>query len=67
MHKLKCSSIIAIRRQNARNNSKASVLLIIKNIHILHNYLIPFFQDIEFKTKKGKDFIDFKIICKAIY
>ena len=67
MHKLKCSSFIAIRPQNARNNSKASVLLIIKSTHILHNFLIPFFQDIEFKTKKAKDFIDFKIICKAIY
>lgn len=36
--KLKCSSAITINFQKARNNSKASVLLLIKNIHILHNY-----------------------------
>lgn len=54
-----------------RNNSKASVLLLIKNIHILHNYFIPFFFSEDgsnsWYTKKYKDFLDFKIICKAIY
>ena len=39
----------------------------IKNLHFLNNYLIPFFENVEFLTKKGKDFNDFKIICKAIY
>jgi hypothetical protein len=67
MYKLKYSSAIAINFQKARANSKASNLLIIKNIYILNNYFIPFFKDLEFRTKKGKDFIDFKIICKAVY
>jgi hypothetical protein len=51
----------------ARNNSKASVLLLIKDIHILHNYFIPFLNNMEFITKKGKDFKDFQIICRAVY
>jgi hypothetical protein len=67
MYKLKCSSAIAVNYQKARNNSKPSVLLIIKNIHILHNYLITYFDDLKFKTKKVEDFKDFKIICKAVY
>ena len=34
---------------------------------MLNNYLIPFFENEEFLTKKGKDFYDFKFICKVIY
>ena len=67
LYKLQHSSSIAINHQKARNNSKASELLLIKNIHILHNYFIPFFNHLEFNTKKYKDFLDFKIICKAVY
>ena len=67
LYKLQHSSSISINYQKARNNSKASELLLIKNIHILHNYLIPFFYPLEFNTKKYKDFLDFKIICKAVY
>lgn len=67
-YKLKNSSTIAVAEVKARNaNSKSSVTLIIKNIHVLNNYLVPFFADMEFLTKKGIDFKDFKIICKAIY
>lgn len=67
-YKLKNSSAIAVAEVKARNdNSKSSVTLIIKNINIINNYLVPFFEDMEFLTKKGLDFKDFKIICKAIY
>ena len=49
----------------ARNsNGKSSVSLTIKNINVLYNYFIPFFADMKFLTKKGKDFNDWKIICK---
>jgi hypothetical protein len=41
--------------------------LLIKDIHILHNYFIPFLNKMEFLTKKGKDFNDFQIICRAVY
>jgi hypothetical protein len=74
MHKLKCSSIITIKTEKAIKNSKPLVGFRIKNVHILNNYFIPFFSSEEgasssqeFITKKGKDFSDFKIICKAIY
>jgi len=68
LYKLKYSSIISITTVKARSvNGKSSVSLTINNINVLHNYLIPFFSDAEFLTKKGKDFHDFKIISKAVY
>lgn len=67
MHKLKCSAIITISLERARNNCKPLVTLMIKNVHFLNNYLTPFFKDMVFLTKKGKDFNDFKIICRAVY
>lgn len=68
LYKIKNSSIILITTIKAKSiNSKSSVSLTISNINVLNNYLLPFFSDMEFLTKKGKDFNDFKIICKAIY
>lgn len=68
LYKIKNSSIILITTIKAKNiNSKSSVSLTITNINVLNNYLIPFLSDMEFLTKKGKDFNDFKIICRAIY
>jgi hypothetical protein len=67
--KLKDTKILTLRHEKARNNSKPLVSFMIKNVHILNNYLIPFLNEdgVNFITKKGKDFIDFKIICNAIY
>jgi len=67
LYKLKNSSNILVTMLKARNNSKASVSLTIKNIRILNNYFIPFLEEMVFLSKKGLDFNDFKIICKAIY
>lgn len=68
LYRLKNSSTIAIDTKKARsNNGKSSVSLTIKNIYVLNNYLIPLFADMEFLTKKGKDFNDFKNICQIIY
>lgn len=69
MQKLNSSSIIAIGKNKAINNSKPLATLTIKNIHFLNNYLIPFLNEsgCKFISKKGLDFNDFKIICKAIY
>jgi LAGLIDADG DNA endonuclease family protein len=67
LYKLKNSSIIAINTAKARNNGKSSVSLTIKNINVLNNYFIPFFETSKFLTKKGKDFNDFKIISKAVF
>ena len=65
--KLESSSAISINYQKARKNSKGSILLNIKNLHILNNYLVPYLDDMQFITKKGKDFKDFKLICKVLY
>lgn len=65
--KLNNSSIISINTQKARNNSKASSSLVIKDIHVLNNYLIPYLDELVFHSKKGLDFQDFKLICEAIY
>lgn len=35
-----------------RNKAKASILLVIKNIIVLNNYLIPYLKDMKFRTKK---------------
>lgn len=68
LYKIKTSSTIAITTVKARTiNSKSSASLTIKNIYVLNNYLIPFFVDRKFLTKKGKDFYDFKTICNVIY
>jgi LAGLIDADG endonuclease len=58
---------MGINSQKARNNSKSSVLFIIKDIRILQNYLIPFFDKINFLSKKAQDFKDFKIMSRVVY
>jgi LAGLIDADG endonuclease len=65
--KLNSTSAITINHQKARNNSKASVLILIKNIYILNNYLVPYLDEMQFITKKGLDFKEFKIICNILY
>jgi len=67
MFKLKRSKIIALNNISAREKGKASILLVIKNIKVLNNYLIPYLKDMKFITKKGLDFSDFIVICRAVY
>ena len=68
LYKVKNTNTIAIASIKARTiNSKSCVSITIQNINLLNNYLIPFFENEEFLTKKGKDFYDFKIMCKVIY
>ena len=33
----------------------------------MNNYLVPYLDEIQFITKKGKDFKDFKLICRMLY
>nr|YP_009445507.1 LAGLIDADG endonuclease [Bipolaris cookei]ATV95677.1 LAGLIDADG endonuclease [Bipolaris cookei] len=69
MYKIKNTSILSIISEKARDKGKSIPLaaLMIKNTHVLNNYLIPFLSEEKFMTKKGEDFLDFKIICKTIY
>lgn len=46
---------------------RASIILVIKNIKVLNNYLIPYLKDMKFRTKKGLDFLYFTDICRAVY
>lgn len=66
VHKLRSSSIISINQQRVRLG-KPSVIFVIQNIYLLHNYIIPFLEDMQFISKKGLDFVDFRTICKAVY
>ena len=65
--KLQNSSAIAMFENPEKDNAKSLIRLRISNTNVLINYLIPFLENKRFITKKGKDFLDFKIICKAIY
>ncbi len=56
-------NVISVNEQK----EKASVILIIKNINVLNNYLVPYFKTLVFNSKKGKDFLDFLLICEAVY
>lgn len=42
-------------------------MLRVKNTNVLINYLIPYLDKMTFISKKGLDYKDFKLICKAIY
>nr|QDG01221.1 LAGLIDADG endonuclease [Scytalidium sp.] len=66
LYKLKSSSVISINKQKSRLG-KPTVIFSIKNIFILNNYFIPFIENMVFISKKGKDFLYFKIICNAVY
>ena len=53
--------------QFVESRNKGSIILVIKNIKVLNNYLIPYLKDLKFRTKKGLDFLDFTDICRAVY
>lgn len=65
--KLKYSNILSIYLEKSKNKSKPLVGLYTKNLHIINNYLLPYFKNSTFIRKKSEDFKDFKIITKAIY
>lgn len=68
LYKLNNTSSVDISTIKTRNSTgKSSVALTIKNIYLLNNYIIPFFDDTVFFTKKAKDFNDFKIMCLVVY
>lgn len=68
MFKLKNSSCIAINAElNEGENKKPFVKLVVRNVNVLRNYLIPFLDNMTFRSKKGKDFKDFKVICNTLY
>nr|YP_009741133.1 LAGLIDADG endonuclease [Fusarium cerealis]QID41912.1 LAGLIDADG endonuclease [Fusarium cerealis]QID41964.1 LAGLIDADG endonuclease [Fusarium cerealis]QID42016.1 LAGLIDADG endonuclease [Fusarium cerealis]QID42174.1 LAGLIDADG endonuclease [Fusarium cerealis]QID42226.1 LAGLIDADG endonuclease [Fusarium cerealis] len=67
LYKFVNSPIVSMGKGKAVNNSKPLATLTIKNTHFLNNVFVPFFDESKFISKKGLDFKDFQIICKAIY
>lgn len=67
LYKLRNTSSIAVTSHKPWYKSKPSVSLVIKNVRLLNNYFVTLLESMEFLTKKGKDFYDFKIICRAVY
>lgn len=65
--KINNSSIISINDLNARGKSKPTVRLLIKDVRLLNNYIIPYLSSMPFISKKGYDFKDFALICKVLY
>lgn len=65
--KIKNSSIIGIFNMKAKGNSKPTVSLEIKDIRLLHNYIIPFLNSMSFISKKRLDFTYFVTICQVLY
>ena len=53
--KLRNSSAIGIYEMKAKGNSKPTVSLEIRDIRVLHNYLIPFLSNLPFLSKKALD------------
>lgn len=65
--KLNNASLITEIKGKAEKNSKPLSVLRIKDTNVLTNYLIPYLEKMTFISKKGLDYKDFKLICKAIY
>jgi hypothetical protein len=61
------SAVIGLSLIKAKANSKATVSLDIRDIKVLHNYLIPYLSKMKFFSKKELDFNDFKVICLTVY
>ena len=65
--KLENSSVIGIFEFKAKGNSKPTVCLEIRNVHLLQNYFILFLSNYTLLSKKSLDFSDFKILCQTMY
>lgn len=65
--KVNNSSVISINDLNARGNCNPTVRLLIKDVRLLNNYILPYLSSMPFISKKGYDFKDFLLICKVLY
>lgn len=65
--KLANSSGIGIFEFKAKGNSRPTVCLEIRNVHLLLNYLIPYLSNFTLLSKKSLDFADFKVLCQTIH
>jgi hypothetical protein len=59
--------VISVSLKKAVGKSKPAVTFDIRDIRILHNYFLPYLDNLNFLSKKFKDFCDLKIICQTIF
>lgn len=62
----KNSKLVHINDKSIRRNRKAITILEICQIDYICNYLIPFFDNLVFRTKKYLDYLDFRKIAFLI-
>jgi LAGLIDADG endonuclease len=62
----KNSKLVYINDKSIRKNWKAITILEISQIDYICNYLIPFFDNLVFRTKKYLDYLDFRKIAFLI-
>ena len=60
------SKLINISEKKTKSNYKPISILEISQIDFICNIIIPYFDSIEFRTKKFKDYLDFKTIAFLI-
>jgi hypothetical protein len=58
---------MSVSFKKAVGNSKPTVTFDIRDLRILHNFLIPYLNKLNFLSKKYLDFSDFRIICQTAY
>lgn len=61
-----CTKLININDKKIKCNNKPISILEISQIDYLCNILIPYFNSLQFRTKKYKDYIDFRTIAFLI-
>lgn len=61
-----CTKLININDKKIKLNNKPISILEISQIDYLCNILIPYFNSLQFRTKKYKDYLDFRIIAFLI-
>lgn len=61
------TKLINIIDKKSNNGHRAMSLLDITQIDFVYNILIPYLESLEFRTKKYKDFLDFKTLAMLIF
>jgi hypothetical protein len=61
-----CTKLINIHDKKVKGNCKPISILEISQIDYLCNILIPYFDSLQFRTKKYNDYLDFKTIAFLI-
>jgi hypothetical protein len=61
------TKLVSINDKKVQKNCKPVTILEIYQIDFICNILIPYLDNIEFRTKKSKDYLDFKTLAFLIF